>query len=214
MRCRTASRPPDDVVHRHRRERVVLGLSVDQDHGNSVAPQAFQPVAAVGDRGQQDPADPLLKRTGRGRPPRGRGPPGCCRQGGSCPSWPARSSAPRAMSVKNGLRMSSTTRPMLRLRPARSWRAASLRTNPRLSMAARTRFGRRRSDLVGPVQHRLRHGADGDRRDGGDVAHAHRHPLTPSLSWWSKRRTPPGSAPRGEPPPGGAVIGGSPRGAA
>ena len=28
---------------------------------------------------------------------------------------------------------------MLRLRPARSWRAASLRTNPRLSMAARTR---------------------------------------------------------------------------
>jgi len=51
----------------------------------------------------------------------------------------ARSSAPRATSVKNGLRTSSTTSPMLRLRPARSCRAASLRTNPSSSIAAMTR---------------------------------------------------------------------------
>jgi len=43
------------------------------------------------------------------------------------------------ISAKNGLRMSSTTRPIVRLRPARSWRAASLRTNPRRSMDACTR---------------------------------------------------------------------------
>ena len=55
------------------------------------------------------------------------------------PSSAARSSAPRAMSVKNGLRTSSTIRPMLRLRPARSCRAASLRTKPSCSIACRTR---------------------------------------------------------------------------
>ena len=55
------------------------------------------------------------------------------------PSSAARSSAPRATSVKNGLRTSSTTSPIVRLRPARSWRAASLRTNPSCSMAACTR---------------------------------------------------------------------------
>ena len=52
------------------------------------------------------------------------------------PSSAARSSAPRATSVKNGLRTSSTTSPMLRLRPARSCRAASLRTKPSSSIAA------------------------------------------------------------------------------
>ena len=37
-------------------------------------------------------------------------------------------SAPRATSTKKGLPMSRTSRPMIRLRPARSWRADSLRT--------------------------------------------------------------------------------------
>ena len=55
------------------------------------------------------------------------------------PSSAARASAPRATSAKNGLPTSSTTRPMLRLRPARSWRAASLRTKPRSSIACITR---------------------------------------------------------------------------
>ncbi len=80
---------------------------------------------------------------------------------------------------------------MLRLRPARSWRAASLRTNPRLSIApGRVRRWRGPPCRDGSARSRR---CRPRRRDGGDVAHAHRHPLTPSLSWWSKRRSPVGS---------------------
>ena len=52
----------------------------------------------------------------------------------------ASSSTPRATSVKNGLATSSTTSPIVRLRPARSWRADSLRMKPSSLMAARTRL--------------------------------------------------------------------------
>ena len=55
------------------------------------------------------------------------------------PSVAARSSAPRAISAKNGFAESSTTRPIEQLRPARSCRAASLRTKPSRSIAACTR---------------------------------------------------------------------------
>jgi hypothetical protein len=50
---------------------------------------------------------------------------------------------PRATSVKNGLATSSTTRPIVRLRPARSWRADSFLTKPSSVIAActRTRVG-------------------------------------------------------------------------
>ena len=55
------------------------------------------------------------------------------------PASAARSSAPRATSAKKGLPTSRTTMPMLRLRPARSCRAASLRTKPSSSIACWTR---------------------------------------------------------------------------
>ncbi len=48
-------------------------------------------------------------------------------------------SAPRATSVKNGLRTSSRMKPIELLLPALSCRAASLRTKPSWSIAARTR---------------------------------------------------------------------------
>ena len=56
----------------------------------------------------------------------------------------ASSSTPRATSVKNGLATSSTTSPIVRLRPARSWRADSLRTKPssRIEALTRSRVGR------------------------------------------------------------------------
>ena len=56
----------------------------------------------------------------------------------------ASSSTPRARSVKNGLATSSTTRPIVRLRPARSWRADSFRTKPSSLIDAftRSRVGR------------------------------------------------------------------------
>ena len=60
----------------------------------------------------------------------------------TCTAYPAAwkwSSAPSTTSVKNGLAMSITTMPTDRLRPARSWRADSLRTQPSLSIACRTR---------------------------------------------------------------------------
>jgi hypothetical protein len=41
--------------------------------------------------------------------------------------------------VKNGFATSSTTRPILRLRPARSWRADSFLTKPSSMIAASTR---------------------------------------------------------------------------
>ncbi len=44
------------------------------------------------------------------------------------PACRAARSAPRATSTKKGLPMSRTSSPMMRLRPARSWRADSLRT--------------------------------------------------------------------------------------
>ena len=43
------------------------------------------------------------------------------------------------MSVKNGLAISITTMPIERLRPARNWRADSLRTQPSLAIASSTR---------------------------------------------------------------------------
>ena len=49
------------------------------------------------------------------------------------------SSTPRATSVKNGFATSSTIRPIMRLRPARSCRADSFRTNPRALIEACTR---------------------------------------------------------------------------
>src|SRR6516162_3780250 len=55
------------------------------------------------------------------------------------PAMLASSSTPRATSVKNGLATSRTTRPIVRLRPARSWRADSFLTNPRALIAAFTR---------------------------------------------------------------------------
>src|SRR5215831_9400151 len=55
------------------------------------------------------------------------------------PDMLASSSTPRATSVKNGLATSRTTRPIVRLRPARSWRADSFLTNPRALIAAFTR---------------------------------------------------------------------------
>src|SRR3984885_11171633 len=55
------------------------------------------------------------------------------------PDMLASSSTPRATSVKNGLATSRTTRPMVRLRPARSWRADSFLTKPRALIAAFTR---------------------------------------------------------------------------
>src|SRR5487761_402514 len=51
----------------------------------------------------------------------------------------ASSSTPRATAVKKGFATSSTTTPIVRLRPARSWRADSLRTNPSALIAACTR---------------------------------------------------------------------------
>src|SRR6478609_2271528 len=51
------------------------------------------------------------------------------------------------MSVKNGLAISITTIPIERLRPARSWRADSLRTQPSFSIASSTRR-RVRSDTT------------------------------------------------------------------
>ena len=51
----------------------------------------------------------------------------------------ASSSTPRATSVKNGFATSRTTRPMVRLRPARSWRADSFLTKPSALIAAFTR---------------------------------------------------------------------------
>src|SRR6516165_12127934 len=55
------------------------------------------------------------------------------------PDMLASSSTPRATSVKNGLATSRTTRPIVRLRPARSWRADSFLTNPSALIAAFTR---------------------------------------------------------------------------
>ncbi len=55
------------------------------------------------------------------------------------PASLAASSTPRATSVKNGLATSSTTRPMVRLRPALSWRADSFLMNPSSLIAAWTR---------------------------------------------------------------------------
>src|SRR3954471_19189677 len=55
------------------------------------------------------------------------------------PAALATSSTPRATSVKKGLAMSRTTRPSVRLRPARRWRADSLRTKPRAAIASSTR---------------------------------------------------------------------------
>ncbi len=52
----------------------------------------------------------------------------------------ASSSTPRATSVKNGFATSSTTSPMVRLRPARSWRADSFLMKPSCLMAACTRL--------------------------------------------------------------------------
>jgi hypothetical protein len=46
--------------------------------------------------------------------------------------------APRATSVTNGFATSSTTGPIVRLRPARSWRAGSFLLKPSCLMAART----------------------------------------------------------------------------
>ena len=51
----------------------------------------------------------------------------------------ASSSTPRATSVKNAFATSSTTRPIVRLRPARSWRANSSLTKPSSVIAACTR---------------------------------------------------------------------------
>src|SRR5690349_682066 len=58
----------------------------------------------------------------------------------------ASSSAPSTMSVKKGLATSSTTTAMVRLSPARSWRAGSLRTKPSSWIARSTRA--RRSGLT------------------------------------------------------------------
>ena len=49
------------------------------------------------------------------------------------------SSSPRIVSVENGLDASRMTAPNARLDPPRIWRAAELRTKPRLSIASRTR---------------------------------------------------------------------------
>ena len=61
----------------------------------------------------------------------------------------ARSSAPRARSVKKGFRASRTMRPTVRLWPARSWRAASLRTKPSSLIAERTRWEAAAETLAG-----------------------------------------------------------------
>jgi hypothetical protein len=60
------------------------------------------------------------------------------------PALFASSSTPRATSVKNGFATSSTTKPIVRLRPARSWRADSFRTKPSSLIEAftRSRVGR------------------------------------------------------------------------
>ena len=55
------------------------------------------------------------------------------------PFFDASSSAPRTTSLKNGFCPSSTTKPTVELVPARSWRAASLRRYPSVSIAFCTR---------------------------------------------------------------------------
>ena len=55
------------------------------------------------------------------------------------PALLASSSTPRATSVKNGLATSSTTSPIVRLCPARNWRADSFLTNPSCLIDAFTR---------------------------------------------------------------------------
>jgi hypothetical protein len=65
------------------------------------------------------------------------------------PALLASSSTPRARSVKNGLATSSTTRPIVRLRPARSWRADSFRTKPSSLIEAFTRSRVARATMSG-----------------------------------------------------------------
>ena len=61
----------------------------------------------------------------------------------------ASSSTPRARSVKKGFATSSTTRPIVRLRPARSWRADSFRTKPSSLIEAFTRSRVARATMSG-----------------------------------------------------------------
>ena len=124
-------------------------------------------------RGDQDALHPLLLeqlQVVRSPSPAARR---CCTGSRPGRTRSASSSTPRATSVKNGLATSSTTRPMVRLRPARSWRADSLRTKPSSSMASpdpARGWARRR---VGPVEH-VGDGADGDAGARGDVLDAGR----------------------------------------
>ena len=93
------------------------------------------------------------------------------------PSSAARSSAPRATSAKNGLPTSSTMSPMLRLRPARSCRAASLRTKPSSSIACMTRSTVAGDTFAGRFSTFETVPTETDAASG-DITHAHRHAQT------------------------------------
>ena len=80
-------------------------------------------------------------------------------------------SAPRATSVKNGLRTSSRMKPIELLLPALSCRAASLRTKPSWSIAARTRSRVAGATFSGRFKH-VGDRAEGDTGALGDVADA------------------------------------------
>ena len=124
-------------------DRALVGggrAAVDEDHRHAAVAQrrrARGRAPAVGVI--STPWTRVLGRARRGaRPPWPAGRRSCT---GSRPG-PRRSptsSTPRATSVKNGLAMSSTTRPIVRLRPARRWRADSLRTNPSVAIESSTR---------------------------------------------------------------------------
>ena len=97
----------------------------------------------------------------------------------------ASSSTPRARSVKNGLATSSTTRPIVRLRPARSCRADSLRTKPSSLIEACTRSRVGSGHDLRPVEHVGDRG-DGDAGVRGDLTDADRH-VHPLLEWTDRQ---------------------------
>ena len=142
---------------------------VDQDQRYPAAADRVQGGGELGGRGDQDALHPLLGEQVEvaGLPA---GVVALLQRITASPCSLATSSTARARSVKNGLAMSSTTSPMVRLEPARSWRADSLRTKPSWSMAAWTRPGGA-AHRVGPVEH-VADRADRDARPPGDVPDA------------------------------------------
>ena len=126
---------------------AVRGRPVDEHQRHAERRKSTQPNALVVDRSDEYAAYSLFEQQAEVLVLAHRVTVAVAHDQRQAASRPA-SSAPRATSLKNGFPASRKTYAMIRLLPARSWRADSLRTKPRSAMADSTRAlvsGRTRS---------------------------------------------------------------------